>query len=127
MSSVWRGEWTNRSGESGSPTRVDESDRIVGLGKASEDPAIQMAMINFLSRCPGEHANQNLSEMAKQYPKVFQRAITFWPESALKTKSEISTEWLLVNRRASTQPARSANMDTNTRASKQFGTSARVW
>ena len=63
-------------------------DRIVDLGKASEDPTIHMATINFLRRCPGENANQNLREMARRYPKVFQRSITFFPDSALKTNGE---------------------------------------
>ena len=62
--------------------------RIVEVGKNSHDRATQIATINFLRRCPDENARRHLDEIARQHPDAFHRAVTFFPDSVLKTTNK---------------------------------------
>lgn len=68
-------------------------DRIVELSRTLEDPMYRMATINYLRRCPGDKAKQHLNEMAKRYPKAYQRAVNFYPESLWIKRKPSAIRW----------------------------------
>ena len=63
-------------------------DRIVELARASDVQEVHMATINYLRRCPDDKAKQNLNEMARRYPQIYQRAMRLYPDRMLKTQSD---------------------------------------